>query len=139
MSDSETRCQMGPFLKSVALTLGFNATSIARKTGQSEATVRQWLSGRRTISLENTILISNAIGVNLSVIIEAYTIGYTGIDPQLFRSAFMTEWLNSMFVIHQELGPEIKELKPAHASAVCQKLITASKEMLDRKAMNELF
>jgi hypothetical protein len=101
--------------------------------------VRQWLSGRRPLSFENTLLISNAIGVHLAVIIEAYTIGYTAIDPQFFRSPFVDEWLKSMFVIHQELGSEIKELKPSHASAVCQKLITASKEMLDRKAASELF
>jgi transcriptional regulator with XRE-family HTH domain len=139
MSDSETRCQMGPFLKSIASLLGYNAASLARKIGQSEPTVRQWLSGRRPLSLENTILISDAMGVSLPVIIQAYTTGYRESDAHLFCSEFLGEWLNSMFVIHQELGSEIRELKPAHASALCQKLIAASKEMLDRKAASSLF
>jgi transcriptional regulator with XRE-family HTH domain len=139
MNKSKTTCNMiGPYLLTIAKQLGQTPASVARTIGYNEPTVRQWLTGRRPLTIDNAFLIANAIGADFSIVIKAFSIGYTHHDATLLRSEFFSEWINSVFVIHQELGADTDELRASHAQTMRQKLLEASRSMISRKAMASL-
>jgi transcriptional regulator with XRE-family HTH domain len=134
MARAESQCHtIGPYLRGIATLLGHNAATIARSIGYSEPTVRQWLSGRRQLTIDNAMLIAKSIDVDFSLIISAYSIGYKEKDTNLWCSEFFKECIKSVFIIQQELGSDMAELRPAHAAAMRARLLEASKAMLDRK------
>ncbi len=139
MTKSYTRGHcIGPFLRQVASLLNISAAEIARKMSVSEGTVRQWLTGRRSLTTENAMAIILILGVDSSTIFHAYTKGYSNLSQDFLSSAFLREWINSAFIIHQELGSDITELRAVHAEAARVKFLSASRAMLDRKSAADI-